>query len=77
MTSNSHPKLVVENDSFLRLIQVILDPNAPAERFAAFHRALLDRGVYLAPSQFEAAFLSLAHSPDDVAATVAAAAAAL
>jgi phosphoglycerate dehydrogenase-like enzyme len=30
------PKLVVENDSFLRLIQVILDPAAPAERFAAF-----------------------------------------
>lgn len=30
------PKLVVENDSFLRLIQVILDPAASGERFAAF-----------------------------------------
>jgi len=36
MASTSSPKLVVENDSFLRLIQVILDPAAPAERFAAF-----------------------------------------
>ena len=36
MASSSRPKLVVENDSFLRLIQVILDPAAPAERFAAF-----------------------------------------
>ena len=29
-------KFVVENDSFLRLIQVVLDPSAPPERFAAF-----------------------------------------
>jgi phosphoglycerate dehydrogenase-like enzyme len=36
MASSSRPKLVVENDSFLRLIQVILDPAAPADRFAAF-----------------------------------------
>jgi len=36
MESSSRPKLVVENDSFLRLIQVILDPAAPADRFAAF-----------------------------------------
>ncbi len=35
MTS-SRPKLVVENDSFLRLIQVILDPAAPTDRLAAF-----------------------------------------
>lgn len=31
-------------------------------RYAAFFRALLERGVYFAPSQFEAAFLSVAHS---------------
>ena len=36
MDSSSRPKLVVENDSFLRLIQVALDPAAPPERFAAF-----------------------------------------
>ena len=41
--------------------------------FAAFHRAMLDQGVWLPPSQFEAAFVSLAHTPQDVAATVAAA----
>jgi len=35
MTS-PHFKFVVENDTFLRLIQVVLDPNAPAERIAAF-----------------------------------------
>jgi phosphoglycerate dehydrogenase-like enzyme len=36
MTSTCHIKFVVENDSFLRLIQVVLDPAAPVERFAAF-----------------------------------------
>jgi glutamate-1-semialdehyde 2,1-aminomutase len=50
---------------------------ADRARYGAFFHAMLDRGVYLAPSQFEAAFLSLAHSPDDVAATVEAARAAL
>jgi glutamate-1-semialdehyde 2,1-aminomutase len=35
------------------------------EKFAAWHRAMLERGVYLAPSQFEAAFVSTAH--DDAA----------
>ena len=36
MAASSRPKFVVENDSFLRLIQVVLDPTAPAERLAAF-----------------------------------------
>ena len=36
MAETARPKFVVENDSFLRLIQVVLDPTAPAERFAAF-----------------------------------------
>ncbi len=31
-------------------------------RYAAFFRALLERGVYFAPSQFEAAFVSAAHT---------------
>jgi glutamate-1-semialdehyde 2,1-aminomutase len=31
------------------------------KRFGRFHRALLDRGVYWPPSQFEAGFVSLAH----------------
>lgn len=42
-------------------------------RFAAFHRAMLERGVWLPPSQFEAAFLSTAHSEADLAETIAAA----
>jgi glutamate-1-semialdehyde 2,1-aminomutase len=42
-------------------------------RFARFFRAMLDRGIYLAPSQFEAAFVSAAHSEEDIRATVAAA----
>jgi phosphoglycerate dehydrogenase-like enzyme len=36
MVASSRLKFVVENDSFLRLIQVVLDPAAPAERIAAF-----------------------------------------
>lgn len=38
--------------------------------FARFFRAMLERGVYLAPSQFEAAFLSTAHTEEDIARTV-------
>jgi len=43
-------------------------------RFGAFFRAMLDRGIYLAPSQFEAAFISTAHTEDDIRRTVEAAA---
>jgi glutamate-1-semialdehyde 2,1-aminomutase len=42
-------------------------------RYARFFHAMLDRGVYLPPAQFEAAFVSLAHTEDDVDATVRAA----
>ncbi len=38
--------------------------------FAAFFSRMLEHGVYLAPSQFEAAFVSLAHSQDDIARTI-------
>jgi glutamate-1-semialdehyde 2,1-aminomutase len=41
--------------------------------FGRFFRAMLDKGVYLPPSQFEAAFLSAAHTEEDVAQTIAAA----
>lgn len=40
-------------------------------KFARFHRGMLESGVYLAPSQFEAGFTSLAHSEDDVDQTLA------
>lgn len=42
-------------------------------RFAAFFNKMLDQGIYLAPSQFEALFISLAHSEDDIKRTIAAA----
>jgi glutamate-1-semialdehyde 2,1-aminomutase len=42
-------------------------------RFGKFHRAMLDEGIYLPPSQFEAAFLSTAHTDDDIHRTVEAA----
>ncbi len=38
-----------------------------AALYGRFFHALLERGVYLAPSAFEAAFMSAAHSDDDVA----------
>jgi glutamate-1-semialdehyde 2,1-aminomutase len=41
--------------------------------FGRFHRAMLDRGVWLPPSQFEAAFLGTAHGQAEIEATVAAA----
>ena len=41
--------------------------------FGRFHRAMLNRGVWLPPSQFEAAFVSTAHGGEEVAATIAAA----
>jgi glutamate-1-semialdehyde 2,1-aminomutase len=44
------------------------------ERFRRFFHAMLDAGVYLAPSAFEAGFLSSAHSAEDIEVTVAAAA---
>ncbi len=42
-------------------------------RYARFFREMLDRGIFLAPSQFEAAFVSAAHTSEDVTRTIAAA----
>ncbi|MBK9000368.1 MAG: glutamate-1-semialdehyde 2,1-aminomutase [Myxococcales bacterium] len=47
------------------------------ERFGRWHRGLLERGVYWPASQFEAAFISVAHTEADIDATVKAAAEAL
>jgi len=41
--------------------------------FGRFHPAMLDAGVWLPPSQFEAAFLSVAHTQADIDNTIAAA----
>jgi glutamate-1-semialdehyde 2,1-aminomutase len=43
-------------------------------RFSRFFNAMVDRGMYFAPSQFEALFLSTVHSVDDIDTTIAAAA---
>ena len=50
---------------------------ADTARYARFFSAMLERGMYLAPSQFEAAFVSLAHSDADLEAAARAAAEAL
>jgi glutamate-1-semialdehyde 2,1-aminomutase len=44
------------------------------EKFAKFHQGMLERGYWFPPSQFEAAFLSAAHTEHDVAETIAKAA---
>merc|ERR1719215_2270095 len=41
-----------------------------AERFGKWHRAMLERGVYLAPSLYEAGFMSLAHTDEDIERTI-------
>ncbi|WP_011243193.1 glutamate-1-semialdehyde 2,1-aminomutase [Synechococcus elongatus] len=43
------------------------------QKFSRFHRGMLEQGIYLAPSQFEAGFTSLAHTEEDIDATLAAA----
>ncbi len=49
----------------------VMQSDQPA--FNRFYHAMLEKGVYLAPSAFEAGFVSAAHSDADIAATVAAA----
>ncbi len=46
---------------------------AHTARYASFFWAMIERGVYLAPSQFEAGFVSLAHGDEEINATLAAA----
>jgi glutamate-1-semialdehyde 2,1-aminomutase len=43
---------------------------ADTARFNRFFHAMLKRGVYLAPSAFEAGFVSSAHGPAEIAATL-------
>ena len=44
--------------------------SSDSEAFTIFFHAMLEQGIYLAPSQFEAGFMSAAHSDEDIAATV-------
>jgi glutamate-1-semialdehyde 2,1-aminomutase len=43
------------------------------EAFGQFFRGMLDRGIYLPPSQYEAAFLGATHTPEDIQQTITAA----
>jgi glutamate-1-semialdehyde 2,1-aminomutase len=45
--------------------------NSDTAKFGRFHRGMLEHGVYLAPSQFEAGFTSLAHTEEDIEQTLA------
>lgn len=45
--------------------------SSDTEKFAKYHRGMLERGVYLAPSQYEAGFTSLAHTEADIERTIA------
>ena len=47
--------------------------NADIDAFRQFFHGMLNRGVYLAPSAFEAGFVSAAHGPDEIEKTLAAA----
>ena len=44
--------------------------SADADSFGKLHRLMLQKGIYLAPSAFEAGFVSLAHSEDDINSTI-------
>ena len=59
-----------EEKSISRFAQVMA---CDVERFKRFFHGMLDQGVYLAPSAFEAGFVSAAHTDQDLQATVAAA----
>ncbi|MDB5985034.1 MAG: glutamate-semialdehyde--aminomutase, partial [Nevskia sp.] len=52
----------------------VMQCDVPA--FNRFFHAMLDRGIYLAPSAYEAGFVSAAHGEREIAATIAAARAA-
>jgi glutamate-1-semialdehyde 2,1-aminomutase len=45
--------------------------HADTAKFGRFHRGMLERGIYLAPSQFEAGFTSIAHTEADIQQTLA------
>jgi glutamate-1-semialdehyde 2,1-aminomutase len=46
--------------------------NSDTEAFGRYFRSMLDQGINLAPAQFEAGFMSIAHSKEDLDKTIAA-----
>jgi glutamate-1-semialdehyde 2,1-aminomutase len=72
------PARVTRVGSLLTLFFTSRDPvdwatasTADTKRFAAYFTRMLERGIYLAPSQFEALFLSLAHTDEQIDRTIA------
>lgn len=73
------PAVAVRAESLLTLFfsgETIRDyasaKKCDTKRFAAFFRAMLERGIFIAPSQFEALFVSAAHTDADVDRTISA-----
>lgn len=53
-----------------RVIDYDTAKTSDTKKFAVYFSSMLDQGVYLAPSQFEAAFMSILHSPLDIEHTI-------
>jgi glutamate-1-semialdehyde 2,1-aminomutase len=64
--------LVFTEDGPIRRFEQVAAANT--ERFGTFFHGMLDAGVYLAPSAFEAGFVSAAHGDEEISATITAAA---
>ncbi len=60
--------LYFSKDETITTVDQVKESNM--QQFAQFHRLMLERGVYLSPSGYEVGFLSLAHSKDDIDATI-------
>lgn len=56
-----------------KVVDLTTATSSNTDTFAAFFKLMLEKGVYLAPSQFEAGFVSIAHSDEDIDRTVEAA----
>ncbi|MGA7162306.1 MAG: glutamate-1-semialdehyde 2,1-aminomutase [Bacteroidota bacterium] len=56
-----------------RVVDYETAKTSDAKIFASYFTSMLDQGIYLAPSQFEAAFMSAAHSDEDIERTIGAA----
>ena len=56
-----------EEESITSFSQVMA---SDVDRFRKFYHGMLDAGVYMAPSAFEAGFMSAAHTDDDISATL-------
>jgi glutamate-1-semialdehyde 2,1-aminomutase len=53
-----------------RVVDYTTALTADTRRFGTYFRAMLERGIYLAPSQFEAAFVSGAHTEEEIDRTI-------